>query len=66
MGEVGRWFLGIFQQRISFPLDVELSAKSGALMGDNGFHGVFFFPVDFRRQRLEEVGAVFRGFPIGE
>ena len=51
MGEMGKRFPGVFRWRIALPLDTELSAGSGAAMGNDGFNGVFFFPADEGRQR---------------
>ena len=46
MGEMGKRFPGVFQWRIALPLDAELSAGGRALMGNDGFDGVFFFSTD--------------------
>ena len=46
MGEMGKRFPGVFQQRIALPLDTELSAGSGAMVGDDSFNSVFFFSTD--------------------
>ena len=46
MGEMGKWFPGVFQQGVAFPSDVELLAGGRAPVGDDGFHGVFFFSAD--------------------
>ena len=46
MGEMGKWFPGVFRRRIAFPSDAKLSAGGGAPMGDDGFHGIFFFSLD--------------------
>ena len=46
MGEVGRWFPGVFRWRIAFPSDAELSAGGRTSVGNDGFHGVFFFSAD--------------------
>ena len=46
VSEMGKWFPGVFRRGIAFPTDVELLADSGASMGDDGFHGVFFFSLD--------------------
>ena len=46
MGEIGRWFPGVFLWGIAFPTDAELSVGGGAPVGDDGFHSVFFFSVD--------------------
>ena len=51
MGKVGRWFPGVFRWGIAFPSDAELLAEGGAPMGDDGFHGVFFFSEDDGRGR---------------
>ena len=46
MGEMEKRFPGVFQQGIAFPVDIELLAEGRAPIGDDGFHGVFFFFVD--------------------
>ena len=46
MGKMGKWFPCVFQRGIAFPMDAELSVGGGAPMGNDGFHGVFFFSVD--------------------
>ena len=46
VGEMGKRFPGVFRWRIAFPSDAELSAGSGASVGDDGFYGVFFFSLD--------------------
>ena len=50
MGKVGRWFPGVFRQWIACPADAELSVGGGTPMGDDGFHGVFFFSLDNGRR----------------
>ena len=50
VSEVERGFPGVFHWRIAFPSDMKLSVGSGAPVGDDGFHGVFFFSVDDGRR----------------
>ena len=44
---MGKRFPGVFRWGIAFPTDAELSAGGGAPVGDDGFHGVFFFSLDY-------------------
>lgn len=48
VSKMGKWFPGAFQWGIAFPLVMKLSVGGRALMGDDEFHGVFFFFVDDR------------------